>query len=420
LLRIKPYNESEYRHFVYSTRMHTVTRIDAIGRACTELPEDHGIIFPGGYYLQDGRYKLYDDDYQGFEFERTLRSPNGEDVLYVFHQSEAGQYALFSYNLVQKELRSPTLCHGYSVFDDGRIVVLIDQAGEPTRVHQLRIWQTPFVSAEFAAGMPNKAGKLGSIGNADLVRGISDCLSVARAVEETTATRQIYEDLIRACTRTLDAYFWLAEDSVGNLAEVISEVRATAELVIGEFDKVVAIRQQAKNALATATREQSELVGTLRPDSWHEIERFMDALTRLRTQRGHLISLKDMRYIDLAAVEKLEAEAVEAFERVSQAVQRFMMGQQALAPLAAELDKIAKGVKACEKSAEVKLLGEKLDRVAQRHQRALGSHPGTQERRPNAAHPDLGARQRSFRNAQSRAWPAREPASCVALARRAS
>ena len=60
LLRIKPFREEDYRYLVYDTRARRVTRIDAIGLACHELPEDHGIIFPGGYYLQSGDHKLFD------------------------------------------------------------------------------------------------------------------------------------------------------------------------------------------------------------------------------------------------------------------------------------------------------------------------------------------------------------------------
>ena len=58
-----------------------VKRIDAIGHACIQLPEDHGIIFPGGYYLIRGEAKLFDHDPVDMELQRAVRSPNGEDVL---------------------------------------------------------------------------------------------------------------------------------------------------------------------------------------------------------------------------------------------------------------------------------------------------------------------------------------------------
>jgi hypothetical protein len=54
LIRVLPYREEKRRYLVFSTRSHKVVRIDAIGSACVSLPEDHGIMFPGGYFLQDG------------------------------------------------------------------------------------------------------------------------------------------------------------------------------------------------------------------------------------------------------------------------------------------------------------------------------------------------------------------------------
>lgn len=48
LLRIKPYRETEVRYLVFNQRTQHVARIDAIGPSCVQLPEDHGVIFPGG------------------------------------------------------------------------------------------------------------------------------------------------------------------------------------------------------------------------------------------------------------------------------------------------------------------------------------------------------------------------------------
>src|SRR5690606_29056472 len=183
LLKIRPYREEKWRYFVFCSRSRRAVRIDAIGRACISLPEDHGIIFPGGYFLQDGQYKVFDGDFEDFEFLKSIRSPNGEDVLYVFHHRGDGAYVLFPYNMIRREVQTPIQCNGYSLFDDGKMVVF--RAGEePTRVHPMQVWQTPFVSAEHAAATPVQDSTLGRLGNAELVRGISDCLSFSRFIEE--------------------------------------------------------------------------------------------------------------------------------------------------------------------------------------------------------------------------------------------
>ena len=49
----------------------TCVRLDGIGQACQRLPEDQGIIFPGGYYLATGVAKTFDADTAELEFERV-------------------------------------------------------------------------------------------------------------------------------------------------------------------------------------------------------------------------------------------------------------------------------------------------------------------------------------------------------------
>ena len=90
LLRMLPYKETVQRYLVFNTRTREVRRLDGIGQACQRLPEDQGIIFPGGYYLATGLAKTFDADVAELEFERVVRSVNGEDVLYVFHARAAG------------------------------------------------------------------------------------------------------------------------------------------------------------------------------------------------------------------------------------------------------------------------------------------------------------------------------------------
>jgi hypothetical protein len=99
LLRVKPYREEQWRYLVFNKLTQSVVRIDAIGQSCVQLPEDHGVIFPGGYYLQTGEYKTLEGEDPGLRFKRMIRSPNGEDVLYVFYEPLSGKSALYPYNL---------------------------------------------------------------------------------------------------------------------------------------------------------------------------------------------------------------------------------------------------------------------------------------------------------------------------------
>lgn len=158
LLKVLPYREETWRYLVYNTLSQSVQRIDAIGQACVQLPEDHGIIFPGGYYLQNGDYKTFEQSMDGMRFRRLRRSPNGEDVLYVFYSPNQGRIALFNYNLIERTLSVPLIGHGYAMLEDGKMVLFEGEGEEATRVHPMQVWQTPFYSEEFADQQPTRSG----------------------------------------------------------------------------------------------------------------------------------------------------------------------------------------------------------------------------------------------------------------------
>jgi hypothetical protein len=364
LLRVRPFREEKYRYLVFDSRAKRVVRIDAIGLACHELPEDHGIVFPGGYYLQSGDYKLFDGENDELELERELKSPNGEDVLYVYHRRDGGEYLLLPYNLIRKEITSPLRAHGYSLFADGTMA-LFRAVAEPTRVHPLQVWRTPFSTVEHAATAPRDASYLGKVGNADLVRGISDALSLRRLATAERPTRTTYEDLGAALSRTVDAHYWLGHAETGDILATVAAMKKTAGLVLDEFDKVEAIEKRANEALEKATSTQKELLSRVRPDDLHVVEDYLRALTTLRHQRGQLITLKELRGISLPAIAKLEGEVATRFEEVSTACVAFFLKEDAFKPLVDRLDAVVVAVEKTEKASELGPFAEELDVVQQ-------------------------------------------------------
>ncbi|NUS65490.1 MAG: AAA family ATPase [Saccharothrix sp.] len=305
LLRIRPYNETAWRHLVFNTRTRSVVRLDGIGQACRRLPEDQGLIFPGGYYLATGVGKTFDTPVDELEFERVIRSTNGEDVLYVFHARRDGRSLLLPYNVIRKEVATPLSCHGYSLFDDGTLVVFRAMGDEPTRVHPMQVWQTPYLSDAYAAAQPVGSGPLERVGNADLVRGISDCLSVTRMVAEMAPSVAVFEDLIASCTRVFDAYHWLGEAELEDLRTPLTQVRATAEQVLDEFETVQALTDQAATAVAEADDRIASILRRVRGEAPTTADAWVRQLADLRQAQGHLVTLKEMRYVDVARIDAL-------------------------------------------------------------------------------------------------------------------
>ncbi|TDF37445.1 AAA family ATPase [Alteromonadaceae bacterium M269] len=363
LLKIQPYREKDYRFLVFNTRTQQVDRIDAIGLACVTLPEDHGIIFPGGYYLQNGETKSFPDQIEGLKFKRSIRSPNGEDVLYIFYEPESGLSGLFSYNLIRKELQNPIYAHGYSVFEDGTTVVF-NAEDEATRVHPMQVWETPYFSTEHAAKQPTSDSFYSRIGNKELVRGISDLTAINRAVRNPNPSRVLYEDLIQTCRSMFDRYHWIDEPEVDGLGEVVKQITATSELVIDEFEKVEQIRQQADKALAGAEEKQQEAISSIRISDWQSPEQYVDCLTRLRQQRGHLITLKDQRYINRERIAELDEEVTQRFDEVSSATVSFLSSDKSLQPYTDKITTLENAIAQVELVVDINPINEELETLS--------------------------------------------------------
>ena len=340
LLKVLPYREDNWRYLVYNTLTQQVHRIDFIGQACIQLPEDHGIIFPGGYYLQNGDYKTFDHSMSGMRFRRIRRSPNGEDVLYIFYDPSNGRLALFNYNMIERKLDNPILGHGYAVFEDGRMVVFEGENDEPTRVHPMQVWQTPFYSDEFAAQQPTNNSFLGKIGNAELVRGISDLYFISREIDNQTVSSQLYSKLSEDTKRLFDNYFWLNDDKHLAFSPILRNIIQTSELVIDEYEKVENIRRQSESAMREALSNQKDLLTKLYPDSWQETQEFVDALNAIKMQLGSLVTLRTYRYIDLDQIDKMENELKNRQSEVSLATAEFLGSDKALEPFIVKIDNI--------------------------------------------------------------------------------
>jgi hypothetical protein len=337
LLKVLPYRETAWRGFIYNTLTGRVLRVDAIVQACVQLPEDHGIIFPGGYYLQNGEHKAFDARMDGMRFQRAIRSPNGEDVMYVFYEHEAGRSALFVYNLIQRKLQNPLFGHGHAVLRDGRMVLFHAEGDAPTRVHPMQIWQTPFVSDEFAASRPLGTSFMGKLGNAEVVRGISSLFELAREIESPEVSVRRYGLLTRNTRRLFDAHHWLEDAGSLGIAGVLREIAATGESVLDEFEKVESIRRQSAAAMEEARAAHAALLARLVPEEWTTVQEFVDALAEITRQRGRLLTIRELRYVDVAAIDEMGTALQGAHERVGAATGGFLAGDTALAPLSERL-----------------------------------------------------------------------------------
>ncbi|WNZ09901.1 DNA repair ATPase [Streptomyces sp. 11x1] len=365
LLRIRPYKEDAHRYLVFNTLTRSAVRLDGIGPACRRLPEDQGIVFPGGYCLANGTHKTFDgigaDD---LEFDRVVRSPNGEDVLFAFHAPVAGRSLLLPYNVIRKETATPLTCRGWALLDDGTLVLLRTEGEEPQRVHPVQLWRSPYVSDTHAAARPLGDGPLARVGNADLVRGISDCLSIAGAVAGTTPTSEVYEALVAACVRAADSYHWLEDAELGDLREPLTDVRTTAEQVLAEFETVQALTRQAADALDEAADRVAQVVRRLRGETLRGAAVWVSGLTELRQAQGHLLTLRDLRYADAARIDALAADVESDLASFGRRAVAHLAREDAFGDHHAEVEHLLGDAAAITTVAEAAPVAARIDRLA--------------------------------------------------------
>ncbi|THU03681.1 AAA family ATPase [Lampropedia puyangensis] len=332
LLKVLPYREEQWRYLVYNTLTQKVQRIDAIGLACIQLPEDHGIIFPGGYYLQSGEHRSFSQDMAGMRFKRSYRSPNGEDVMYIFYEPGSGRMALFTYNMIARELQPPIMGHGYARLEDGRMVIFSTESDEPTRIHPMQIWRTPFATEEFAARQPARNTPMGRIGNAELVRGISELYSLVREIDAEEVSSSRYERLIDTTRRLFERYHWMEDGLLPSLPTVLRDITASGEAVLDEYEKVESIRSDTNRQMTETQTRQRALVAEMRRGDWSQARDFVQALGQITQQRGRLMTVRELRYVDTTAVDAMQAELEAANEEVAARTASFLATDHALKP----------------------------------------------------------------------------------------
>ena len=360
LLGITPYKEENTRYFVFNSLSEKVDRIDAIGLSCIQLPEDHGVIFPGGYYLESGETKSFPGDIDGLRFKRMIRSPNGEDVLYVFYEETEGKFALFSYNLITKSLQNPIFSNGYALYQNGTLIIFSSEE-ESTRVHPMQIWQTSYISAEFASQQPESTSELGKIGNSELVRGISDLYSIQQMIESTEISMRHYEELNETTKRIFDTHYWLEDERNTAIAGTLKEVSKTAELVIDEFEKVQSIQQQSTQSLKDAKSQQRALLSRIATTTWENAAEFVAAIAEIRKQRGHIATIKDFRYIDVEELAQLDQQLVEAEQGLGDQTVEFLAREDSLGSYSQSTDEYAELIAKAQTNAEIRPIIASID-----------------------------------------------------------
>lgn len=363
LLKVRPYRENEWRHLVYNQLAREAVRIDAIGDACQLLPEGHGLVFPGGYYLASGERKVFPVDTAGMVFERVVRAPNGEDIAYVYYLHGVGQYAVLRYSLIRRAVDQPMLVNGHALLDDGRMLAFKAEP-EPQRLHAMQVWQTPFCSDLHHAGRPAGDGLLARLGNRELVRAVSDLLNLHRLLAAPRRSREGYVELLKQIQRALDGYHWLGDGEAFALRDRLGALRATAEGALDEFDRVAQLAEQASQHVAQLEAQADAVLKKAAYGAKEGVDAWVAPLAEVRRLRGAVETATGIRHADRARLAKLDQRLEKAAGELSAGAARALQQESALAPYRADILAVEQQAGALAAAVEAKPLGERLDAIA--------------------------------------------------------
>jgi hypothetical protein len=362
LLKIKPFQEKKYRYFLYNEKTQKVHRIDSIEQACVLLPDNQGVIFPNGYYLQTGTYKIFDSINDNLRFERRIQSPNGEDYQYVFYENNSGMYIIIPYNSISQEIATPIVCSGFSYFDNGELI-LFKADIEPRNNHVIQIWQTPFCSHDYTPPAINSESFYYKIGNKDIVKCMSDCQTVLSLLFKDDSWANLYIDITRETDRVLDAYFWIDKPEAFGLREILQQVRTVSSSAVEEFDKVSRTRKSTADAIAAVKNATKELLESSELRDNTSVEKFVASLAQLRSLRGEIISLKELKYADINSINNLETSVKERIDKLSAACITFLLKPESLNPYRKRTEEMGISITAIERTNEGKKKEDALDAI---------------------------------------------------------
>lgn len=381
LVRIHLYDEAA-RTYVFNRRTRTGTRVDAAGVASRVLPGGGGIVFPGGYHLTSTGTRVFDVDVRDMVLDEIVVAPNGEDIAYVFHRRETGDYLLMPYNLVHREVAQVIACHGFSMFANGSMVLFrgAPQDAEPARLHPVQWWQTPFADDDHTPTAANDDRWAQRVGNAALVAGLGDLYDLERLAREERPTARSWEAVAGAARRALDSHLWFADDATADidrpdssgdgdggdagpagspLHDQLRSVLATAGQLLDEHALVERRRAAAASALTSAEGDVRRVLSEVSAAS--SPEQVVAALGQLRRARGELSAVADIEGIDTDGVQTLVDQLDAGVSELSGTAIDVLSEPQAFGTLEQRLATASTAIAAATTAAELDQLADDLE-----------------------------------------------------------
>ncbi len=349
-LRIKPFQE-EFRAYIFNIRTKEVVNLKTLNESAILLPDNQGIIFSNGYYLQNGTHKTFENNLENVQFLKKVISPNGEDYLYVFTHEQSNTYILMSYNIIQQSVETPIVCNGFTIFKDGSLIYFRTE-NEATRHHQVQIWETPYM-AVLKENASRRDDPLYKIGNKDIVQAMSEVQEVIQLINKEDSYEGLYEDILKKSNSIIDSYFWVHDEALQNLGTPLQHIREIANTAIDEFVKVQIQRKHAEEILTAIEKKIEDLVFKVNSSIYEQLDQLVHNLSHTRKLQGEVIDLRNVKYIENNRINELEEQLHHIATNLSEKTIQFLLQEAALTSYEQkvviqknEVDKVTKAIDA--------------------------------------------------------------------------
>ena len=349
-LRIKPFQE-EFRAYIFNIRTKEVVNLKTLNESAILLPDNQGIIFSNGYYLQNGTHKTFENNLENVQFLKKVISPNGEDYLYVFTHEQSNTYILMSYNIIQQSVETPIVCNGFTIFKDGSLIYFRTE-NEATRHHQVQIWETPYM-AVLKENASRRDDPLYKIGNKDIVQAMSEVQEVIQLINKEDSYEGLYEDILKKSNSIIDSYFWVHDEALQNLGTSLQHIKEIANTAIDEFVKVQIQRKHAEEILTAIEKKIEDLVFKVNSSIYEQLDQLVHNLSHTRKLQGEVIDLRNVKYIENNRINELEEQLHHIATNLSEKTIQFLLQEAALTSYEQkvviqknEVDKVTKAIDA--------------------------------------------------------------------------
>ena len=326
-IRIKPYQE-DFRAYIFNLRTKEVVNIKSLNNSVVLLPDNQGVIFSNGYYLQNGSYKIFDSLLENVTFLKKVASPNGEDYLYVYCHVESNTYILMSYNIIQQVVETPIICNGFTIFKNGDLIYFRTEA-EATRHHQVQIWDTPYATV-FEEKEEKQDDPIYKVGNRQIVQAMAESQEVIQLINKEDSYEGLYEDIQKKTRSIIDSYFWINNPELKNLGESLQQIEEIANSAIDEFVKVQSQRKFAVEQVEHSNKKLVNLNFQINSTQIENLGQLVHQLANARSLQGEVIDLKNVRYVNVDSVDKLLEELKNITANLSDKTIEYLLKDEAL------------------------------------------------------------------------------------------